>query len=118
MASPTPVPAQTTTQTDASAADSPEGDLAATAEVPAQEIREVRNSPRRVNSSGHLFVQRQQPDDGTDSSYGDDNGSDLNYESVSSSIYNYRVENGRTYHAVRPFLIRVGGGSLITLLGE
>ena len=43
MASPTPAPAQTTRQTDASAAevDSPEGDLAATAEVPAQEIREV-----------------------------------------------------------------------------
>jgi hypothetical protein len=25
----------------------------------------------------------------------------MNYGSVAESIYNYRVENGRTYHAVR-----------------
>ena len=37
-----------------------------------------------------------------DSSYGgdSDDGSALNYGSVTSSIYNYRKENGRTYHAV------------------
>ncbi|KAK0120229.1 hypothetical protein ONS95_011635 [Cadophora gregata] len=43
------------------------------------------------------------PDDDTgDSALGDDDdddGSNLNYGSVSSSIYNFRVENGRTYHA-------------------
>jgi len=66
------------TQTDSSVAevDSPKGDSAAAAEVPAREL-----------------------EDGTDSSFGDDIGSDLNYGSVSSSIFNYRVENGRTYHA-------------------
>jgi hypothetical protein len=35
-----------------------------------------------------------------DSSFGDDVGSVVNYCSVTESIYNYRVENGRTYHAV------------------
>ncbi|KAK0121264.1 hypothetical protein ONS96_011439 [Cadophora gregata f. sp. sojae] len=41
-------------------------------------------------------------DDTGDSALGDDDdddGSNLNYGSVSSSIYNFRVENGRTYHA-------------------
>jgi len=35
-----------------------------------------------------------------DSSYSEDIGSVINYQSVTESIYNYRVENGRTYHAV------------------
>ncbi|TVY82740.1 Secondary metabolism regulator laeA, partial [Lachnellula suecica] len=38
-----------------------------------------------------------------DSAYGDDEGSALHYGSVSSSIYNFRMENGRTYHAVSNF---------------
>lgn len=40
------------------------------------------------------------PDEDADSAFGEDEGSALNYGSVTSSIYNYRVENGRTYHAV------------------
>lgn len=38
--------------------------------------------------------------DDNDSTLGDDSGSELNYGSVTSSIYHYRQENGRTYHAV------------------
>jgi len=38
--------------------------------------------------------------DDNDSTLGDESGSELNYGSVTSSIYNYRQENGRTYHAV------------------
>ncbi|PMD31116.1 S-adenosyl-L-methionine-dependent methyltransferase [Hyaloscypha variabilis F] len=34
-----------------------------------------------------------------DSSYGDEIGSIMNYGSVAESIYNFRVENGRTYHS-------------------
>ena len=38
--------------------------------------------------------------DTADSTFGEDDGGELHYGSVSSSIFNYRVENGRTYHAV------------------
>ena len=30
------------------------------------------------------------------------------------NFYDYRVENGKTYHAVRPSLIQEGGRSVIT----
>lgn len=41
-----------------------------------------------------------------DSSFGnDDADSALNYNSVTSSIFNYRLENGRTYHAVRTLVL-------------
>ncbi|EPQ64713.1 hypothetical protein BGT96224_A20736 [Blumeria graminis f. sp. tritici 96224] len=38
-------------------------------------------------------------DDDLDSTLGDDEGSGADYCSVTDSIYDYRVENGRTYHA-------------------
>jgi hypothetical protein len=99
----TTIVVETSTQTDASVAevDSSKGNPAAAAEVPARETREVRNSLKSQFERTLICVRRQQLEDGNDSSYGDDIGSDLNYGSVSSSIFNYRVENGRTYHAVR-----------------
>ncbi|KAI6244522.1 hypothetical protein HI914_07335 [Erysiphe necator] len=38
-------------------------------------------------------------DDDLDSTLGDDTGSEADYCSVTDSVYDFPVENGRTYHA-------------------
>lgn len=40
-------------------------------------------------------------DDDLDSTFGDEEGSEAEYCSVTDSIYDYREENGRTYHAYK-----------------
>jgi hypothetical protein len=56
----------------------------------------------RGRGSWLTVIGLQEDGDGAVSSYGVDDGSKLNYTSAERNIYDDRVENWRTYHAVRP----------------
>ncbi|RKF58408.1 putative s-adenosyl-l-methionine-dependent methyltransferase [Erysiphe neolycopersici] len=61
-------------------------------------------------SSRSLCVQPLHDDD-LDSTLGDDTGSEADYCSVTDSVYDFPVENGRTYHAYMDGSKLLSGGS-------